>query len=79
MAESNDIEYTSVNINFEEPVVISLNGPQHYINSDLLPRDTIPRIEEFKYEKLLLHQIKKYSIVNSVEWENVDRYEKTTE
>jgi hypothetical protein len=48
--------------------VLNLNGPQHYIDSDTLPKGTIPRIEEFQYEKLLLYDIKKYNIINSVDW-----------
>jgi hypothetical protein len=60
-------------------VVLNLNGPQHYINSDTLPFGTVTRVEEFKYEKLLLHGIKKYSIINYIDWQKVDRYEKTTD
>lgn len=51
-----------------EPVVIELNGPMHYIDTDVKLPSRITRLEESRYRKLPLFGIHRYSVINYAQW-----------
>ena len=67
LARNSKMDWINKNEYFEE-VVIGLNGPTHFIDSDIDGSKRITREEEFTYEKLSLYGIKKYNTVSYNEW-----------
>lgn len=59
---------------FSEKVVLGLNGPIHYVDSDIHPPQTITRNEEFQYERLRLYGIRRFQLINYGEWEPISRH-----
>lgn len=58
---------------------MSLNGPLHYIDSDVLPGDSLTKMEEFKCNRLRLYGIGKLNFINYQDWEAANKYEQVAE
>lgn len=72
---SSNVEWLEKRQPFEEKIVLDLQGPSHFIDSDD-PKinNTITVIENFRYLKLPLYGINRYNLIYYKDWEEKSKY-----
>lgn len=66
-----DFKKISINQKFDNPVVLNLNGPYHYIDSDLYGSEKVTRTDEMKGMFLRNYGFNRFNTVHHGIWEEV--------
>ena len=65
----------------DEKVILEVNGPFHYINTEEQGRfsSEVSLYEEWKFQKLCLYGIYRYNLISYIDWEEKNKFPREAE